>query len=284
MRPPSRSLVRWLPLLSATLLVAGCSVSFSIGSGATPSPSPTRGTSTAIGRTASATSTPTASSSPVVAALPTMPVAVPPSLDTLPFCAPGTHAAPGYSCAEGPATSFPVFSASEVRYQDCMPTGPTACWVTSLDPGLVQEMPAATAQLAAEASPPASDLYAAPADPEGAVWAQAECNWAMDTMYYDQQADSALSDDPGVAESSRAGYAQWAQDWSIVLQQVDAQCTGPNSAQPSSTATTAALAWFDQAGEIAAGWYTVNGPSDTWDQEWADSYMALIGTYGGILF
>ncbi len=159
---------------------------------------------------------------------------------------------------------------------------PAAGWVQSPPYPLQAGLTAQTALLADNegslAVPPygypaLGDLYPVTAVPSSVPWTPSECNWAMDTLYADQQMD--LVD--GQSDPSSSSYYQWsAGNWASAL--AVAQSTCQSDGATDQAAVSAAIMYFGQAAQThaqAAAAATQGSYLWTWNVSWADAYMEL---------
>ena len=101
-------------------------------------------------------------------------------------------------------------------------------------------------------------------DAQGRTWSLDECNWAIDTLYADEELD---------AGEHTAYYDGWAATWSTDLGLVEGECTSSPVDPPSVEQATIAEDGFAQAAADHEAAY--GGSSDLWNLEWADAYLVL---------
>jgi hypothetical protein len=113
---------------------------------------------------------------------------------------------------------------------------------------------------------PASSLTPVNAtwDAQGRTWSLDQCNWAIDTLYADQELD---------AGEHTVYYDEWADTWSTDLGLVEGECMSNPVDPPSVEQATVAEDGFAQAAADHEAAY--GGASDVWNLEWGDAYLAL---------
>lgn len=188
---------------------------------------------------------------------------------------------PAVAVQGGCPTSTPTPTPTQTP-QPSIASDPAAGWVQSPPYPLQAALTAQTALLADNegslAVPPygypaLGDLYPVTAVPASVPWSPSECNWAMDTLYADQQMD--LVD--GQSDPSNSSYYQWsAGNWASARAVAQSTCQGNGAIDQA--ATSAAITYFGQAAQThtqAAAAATQGSYLWTWNVSWADAYMEL---------
>lgn len=230
---------------------------------------------------ASATDTPTTPATPRVGT-PSTPVARPPVLQRLtprptltpePTCPLGTHSSAGYPCLATPPPTEPLGMNWLANTGDAAPLWEpyegrdTAILAGGPSSGYCDEISSAFGCYEADrVTAPEPDLTPVNAswEPEGRTWTLDQCNWAIDTLYADQQLD---------AGEDTVYYQGWATTWGLDLNLAEGVCVTSPPDFPTPAQATVAEDGFGQAEADHQAAY--GGSADVWNREWGDAYSAL---------